>query len=574
LSQQAAFELKGRNPDVLTSIANLSNDEVFTPPELANQMLDDLANAWAKSNGGAEIWKNSEVTFLDPFTKSGVFLRELTKRLVDGLKDEIPNLQDRVNHVLTKQVFGIGITQLTSLLARRSLYCSKFANGAHSICTAFDDDQGNIWFERTEHTWVGGTDQLLTHDDNGNEVLVPSNGRCRYCGANQSEYSRDESLETHAYTFIHTDDIKKRLEEIFGEDMKFDVIVGNPPYQLSVGNTGATSATARAIYHEFLTQAIALEPRFVSMIIPSRWMTRSTKGVPDTWIDKVLSDKRFRVLVDYLDSTLVFPGVDIKGGICHFLWDRDNEGTCEYVIHKNGNQADVVRSVDYLDAKNVGVIVRDIEAISIIDKIEKVEGDWLSEPRKNFSGFVSPKDFFTNKVLLTSSWNGFSREPDDRHSIKCYVNKSMHGVAYGFVGLEDIPKNAEVEKFHKVFIPASGWGAAMDSDDPVLGKPFVGEPHSVCSQTYLVIGYDQSNWQLSNEECQNIVSYVETKFFRYLVSLKKHTQHAARGVYQFVPMQDFSKPWSDRRLYEKYGLTPGEIEAIERKIRPLERESD
>jgi hypothetical protein len=214
LDGKASFALRGHNPDVLTCIANLSNDEVFTPPELANQMLDTLEVAWAESNAGASIWADSSVTFLDPFTKSGVFLREIVSRLTVGLAKEIPELTERVDHILTKQVYGIGITRLTSLLARRSVYCSKDATSEHSIAKSFDRDWGNIWFERTEHTWAGE--------------------KCAYCGASKSEYSRSDDLETHAYAFIHTTDIKAQLTRMFGADVQFDVIIGNPPYQLSL----------------------------------------------------------------------------------------------------------------------------------------------------------------------------------------------------------------------------------------------------------------------------------------------------------------------------------------------------
>jgi site-specific DNA-methyltransferase (adenine-specific) len=135
--EQVSFTLRGRNPDVLTCIANLSNDEVFTPPEFANRMLDTLAEAWTASHHGANLWADKTVKFLDPCTKSGVFLREITSRLTKGLADEIPNLDERVNHILTKQVFGIGITHLTSMLARRSVYCSKHAAGRYSIAKTF-----------------------------------------------------------------------------------------------------------------------------------------------------------------------------------------------------------------------------------------------------------------------------------------------------------------------------------------------------------------------------------------------------------------------------------------------------
>ena len=191
------LRLHNRNPDVLECIANLSNDEVFTPPSVANQMLDSVAEAWSSENEGADIWANPNVTFLDPCTKSGVFLREITKRLIDGLEAQIPNLPERVEHILTKQIFGIGITRLTSLLARRSLYCSKHANGEHSVVKSFDDDNGNVWFESIEHSW--------------------SDGKCKFCGANQATYSRGPDRESHAYKFIHTDNMKSIVMEVFLE---------------------------------------------------------------------------------------------------------------------------------------------------------------------------------------------------------------------------------------------------------------------------------------------------------------------------------------------------------------------
>lgn len=228
ISLQAPFALRGRNPDVLTCIANLSNDEVFTPPEFAGRMLDTLAQAWAAEHGGANIWADPTVRFLDPCTKSGVFLREITNRLTLGLKEKIPDLQARVDHILKKQVFGIGITQLTAMLARRSVYCSKRANGRHSIVNGLDTEAGNVWFERTEHRW--------------------KDGKCSCCGASQSAYQRGDARETHAYAFIHSDDIRAHIAGLFGENMQFDVIIGNPPYQL--GSDGGTRDVP--IYQHFV----------------------------------------------------------------------------------------------------------------------------------------------------------------------------------------------------------------------------------------------------------------------------------------------------------------------------------
>jgi site-specific DNA-methyltransferase (adenine-specific) len=293
VSVGAGFALRGRNPDVLTCIANLSNDEVFTPPEFANRMLDTLAAAWADANDGADIWADSTVTFLDPVTKSGVFLREISKRLTAGLADHLPDLQERVDHILTKQVFGIGTTYLTSLMARRSVYCSKYANGEHSVVKSFDNEAGHIWFERLDHTW---------HGDN-----------CRYCGAKKRDYDRGDELESHAYAFIHTDEIHARIGELFGGDMQFDVIVGNPPYQLGQSGGDSVGGFAMPIYQKFVQAAKGLEPKFLVMVTPSRWFAGG-RGLNE-YRSEMLTDARVRSLVDFPDATDAFPGTQVKGGI-------------------------------------------------------------------------------------------------------------------------------------------------------------------------------------------------------------------------------------------------------------------
>ena len=518
--------LKNYNPDVLSCLANLSSDEVFTPPQLANQILDLLPQ---------ELFKNKNTTFLDPCCKSGVFLREIAKRLIKGLEKEIPNLQERLNHIYTKQLFAISITELTALLSRRSVYCSKNANGKYSICNEFKTKEGNILFKRIEHTW--------------------KNEKCIYCGASQSEYDRDKSLETHAYQFIHT----LKPQEIF--NMKFDVIVGNPPYHLNVGNISGNSSKSKAIYHLFVEQAIKLSPRYLTMIIPSRWMTRSVEGISNIWIDNMINNENIRYMIDYLDAKKCFSsGVDIPGGICYFLWDRDNKGDTKYYLHDNNDN--ILYRQGKLDNLKIGIVVRDINSLSIISKIKKIEGDWLDNENLNFSGIVSPKDFYTNKKVLMSSWKDFKKQKTGDFTIKYYLNKAIHKCDYGWVSFKQIPKNQETINKNKVYIPA-----ANGSMDYVLGVPFVGENNSVCSQTYLVVGY---NKKYSIKQCENIVSYIKTKFFRYLVSIKKKTQNGPRMVYQFVPMQNFNEQWTDEKLYKKYGLNQEEINYIESMIKPME----
>lgn len=523
-------------PDILDCISHLSSDEVFTPPRLVNEILDTLPQ---------ELFKSSKTKFLDPCCKSGVFLREIAKRLIEGLKDEIPDLEKRIDHIFKNQLYGLAITELTALLSRRSVYCSKTADGEYSVCK-FSDSQGNIEYKRTYHVWF--------------------KDKCMMCGASKSEYDRGEELETHAYSFIHADEQRnsalfKRLKE-----MKFDVIIGNPPYQLSFGLEGTNSSNAKSIYNLFISQAIKLNPRYITMITPSRWMTRTSQGIPDEWVDNMLKSNKFSIIHDFENSSDCFPGVEIKGGVNYFLWERDYKGICQYIFHSNGNNQIFQRN-DYLNSTGAGVVIRNPKAYSILDKVIKIERNYFEDSNKNFSGLVSPKHFFDNSILLTSNWNDFEEVSNDEYCIKYYLNKNIHKKDYGWISLKQIPKNQNTKNLHKVYIPAAG-GSGTDSQ--ILGYPFYGEPNSVCSQTYLVIGYNPELHNFTKEQCKNIISYIKTRFFRYLVSIKKRTQNGPRGVYQFVPLQDFSEEWTDEKLYKKYGLTQEEIDFIESMIRPME----
>lgn len=519
-------------PDVLSCLANLSNDEVFTPPEIVNQMLDMLPQ---------ELFKSPDTKFLDPACKTGVFLREIAKRLLVGLEDEIPDLQERIDHIFHKQLYGIAITELTSLLARRSLYCSKYPNGQYSI-SHFSDAEGNIRYRRMKHTW--GKDK-----------------KCIYCGTSQEgelgENARGEAMETHAYEWIHTE----KPEDIY--KMKFDVIISNPPYQLSFGIQGANSSNAKSIYNLFIEKAIKLNPRYITMIVPSRWMTKTAQGIPEQWVDSMLVANKFSVVHDFENVNDCFPGISLTGGVNYFLWDKSYEGKCHYYYHTAQNN-EIIERFDYLDSKNAGIVVRNPKSYSILSKIEAKEGLYYLDVDKNFSGLVSPKHFFDDSTYLTSNWTGYSDKQDSTYSIKYYLNVDRER-SYRWISDAQLPKNKDTKDLYKVYIPA-----ANGSEDIVLGKPFIGEPNSVCSQTFLVIGYDASKHNFTEQQCENIIKYIQTKFFRYLVSIKKKTQNGPRGVYQFVPMQDFSKAWTDEELYAKYELSNDEIQLIEETIRPMD----
>lgn len=507
------------NPDVLSCLANLSNDEVFTPPEVANRMLDMLPE---------ELWHDSSATFLDPACKSGVFLREIAKRLIKGLAEEIPDLQERIDHIFHKQLYGIAITELTSLLSRRSVYCSKYPNSKYSI-SLFDDSSGNIRYKRIPHRW--------------------RDGKCVFCGASQKEYERGDELETHAYEWIHT--IKP--EEIF--DMKFDVIIGNPPYQLS---DGGAQASARPIYQYFVESSIKLEPHFIVMITPSRWFSGG-KNL-NSFRANMLKDKRIKEIHDYLNASECFPGVEIKGGVNYFLWDSHYDGDCRINTHFEGKI--ISTACRPLLEENCDVFIRNNELVSIFRKVKKFRED-------SFSALVSPMkpfglrgDFFSNPKKYNM--------PNIRTN-KIDNDLTIHGLYKGkrtcrYIGEEyPIPKKEYLKKYKLFMARNQGSGILGET----FSKPIFAGPNELCTETFVVIGLFDSR-----QEMENCWSYMITKFFRAMIGLRKLDQGMSQNVYQFVPIQDFSKPWTDKELYAKYDLTKEEIAFIESMIKPMVLDGD
>lgn len=506
------------NPDVLNCIANLSNDEVFTPPELANKMLDLLPQ---------ELFSSPKTTFLDPFTKSGVFLREIVKRLDRGLAAQIPDRQQRIDHILHHQVFGIACTELTSLLARRSVYCSKTANGKYSV-SKFDTPEGNILYKNISHTWV--------------------NGKCKYCGASQAVYDRGSEAEQYAYMFIHTDNPKK-----FFNNMQFDVIVGNPPYHLSDGSGNGAGATP--IYNMFIEQAKLLSPQYMVFVIPARWYSGGRNL--DSFRDMMLHDNSIRVIHDYPISSDCFSGVQIEGGVCYFLWNRDKKGLCKVFTHVG--EEIVEQEERTLLEPGCESFIRHKLQVSILRKIKTKEF-------KSFKEIVSANDPFGYDVRVKNSYKrikpSFKLEKFDGASLFYYYGWQNDGI--GYIDKNTARKGIEMIDKWKIYI-TQAYGMGNGYPTQVINKPFVGFPNSLCSETYILIGPFKEE-----RTANNVLSYICTRFFRFMVLYKKNTQHATQGVYQFVPLQDFSHPWTDEMLYNKYGLTEEEIAFIESMIRPME----
>jgi len=502
--------LRPSQPDILEVISSLSNEAVFTPPRVVNAVLDLLP---------LEVWADPSLRWLDPGCKTGIFPREITKRLLAGLIDAIPDEGARLEHILTKMVFAIATEEVTALMARRTLYCSKDASGEFAV-VRFPSSAGNIWQGRVEHAF----------DDKG---------RCEECAGTREQLEvRDR--DNKAYGFIHADGRKKIEMEM---NMKFDVIVGNPPYQMA-GGGGGTNDTP--LYNVFVDQAMELNPRYLLMIIPSRWMAGG-RGLEE-FRTRMLGDRRIRNLTDFSQMERLFPGAaDFEGGVCYFLWDRDNPGPCvSTYVQGDDRFGPVDRQLDEFD-----IFVRDERALTILHKA-------LAKKESSVTELVSGDTPFG----IATNFSGFRKGPKKMGDLTLHMNQSGKRVEK-WISEDAVRKNRHLIKCWKVLSPkAYGERGAIPAQ--VLGPTMVVGTTSVCSQTYLCIGPFKTK-----AEAESFRSYTKTRFFRFLVSLRKISQDALRSTYTWVPQQTWDRTWTDEGLFKKYGLTKAEQAYMAEMIRDM-----
>lgn len=502
-------------PDVLATLAQLPNDEVYTPPRVANLMLDCLP---------AEVWSNPTYRWLDPATKSGVFLREAAKRLMVGLTSWEPDPTLRRHHILKNMLFGSSITALTAELSRRSLYQTKDATGKSvvdksisSLIVPMASEDGNIVFVPTEHTMVSG--------------------KCSICRAPES-LVRDRR-ENFAYSFIHNTFPSEEFQS-----MKFDVIVGNPPYQIGMEDSkGNRTANITPLYNMFVERAMAMEPRYVLMITPSRWFAGG-KGLNE-YRDRMLNDRRIREIVDIPDAAEVFTGVEIKGGVSYFLWDSNYSGDCNFRTFSQGGFTSQAKR-DLRDGS--GVVMRDNFAATIV---KKIASDSFS--KGSLAEMVSARDPFGQSIK--SNYSGAKMEPFNGSVPLVFVNR------IGYVIPSQLERNHHLVDRYKVLLPKAYNGGEHQIGHAIYGEPIALAPGSACTQTYLIAGdFDTA------VETVNYAQFLTTKFCRFLVAQRKISQNMTSSVFAFVPKLDFKKSWSDPELYALFSLNTEEIAYIERAV--------
>lgn len=514
--------------DILETINNVGNDEVFTPRKVVDRMLNSLPE---------EVWHNPEYRWLNPATKTGIFEREIAIRLDEGLENVIPDVETRRKHILQNMIFAIGQTKFTANVARRTLYyccqanrpCDGIMEDGHYVNgyaigngTWFDDQEGNVKTPCTDH--------------------IIRKGKCIHCGISEkSKYLDANQREKYSYDFIHCapgDDLQTFLANRFfkgDRNVKFDVIIGNPPYQLSDGGYGAS---AMPIYQKFVMQAKSLNPKYISMIIPARWYAGG-KGL-DEFRASMLNDDSIVKLIDFVNAKDCFPNLSIGGGICYFLIDRDYHGLCSVTNISNSAESTSFRSLS-----DHGVFIRYNGAMPILQKIHLFHEETLDT-------VVCPSNIFGLRTFVRGN-----EVQDADYSISLLTSAGLT-----YVKDQDVKSGRELLPKYKVIL---SYATAEHAGEPAKDGRFsvtstckILNPGEICTESYLVL-YSTDDY----EYARNYVSYLNTKFYRFLLLLSISSIHLSKDKFQFIPIQDFSRSYTDADLNAKYGLSEEEVAFID-----------
>lgn len=521
--------------DILETITNVGNDEVFTPRKTCTMILDSLPE---------DVWHHPEYKWLNPATKNGIFEREIALRLDKGLKDIIPDEETRRKHILQKMIYAIGQTKFTANVARRTLYyCSEanrkcdgikasdghYVNGyAIGNGTWFEDEEGNVKTPKTEHSF-------------------DKNGKCIFCGMSKdSKYNSSEQREHYAYEFIHYEQasLEKHLQDLFFKGdraMKFDVIIGNPPYQLNDG--GGTGDSATPIYNLFVENAISLNPRYISMIIPAKWFSGG-KGLVD-FRKHMLNDTHIEEIHDFSNFKDVFPSLGgLAGGACYFLRNKEYNGPCKVY-----NDFSNMYSKRFLNQFNI--LIRDNKSIGIINKV---------------FNFCKNNELETmDKIVSNRLPFGISTtyKYADEGEIPCYFTQKI-GLKY--VNKKDVKDDMKIINKYKFLAPKAPIAGQTDFTKPVMffysGNTLIAKPGEIASESWLVLNtFDTAL------EAENFKSYVFSKIFRFLLLQTVVSQNITKSNYSFIPnFKDYKAKICDADLIRKFELSKDEWEYIDSRI--------
>lgn len=497
--------------DTKKRLANYFDDDLnedifdYIPPQKTNQIFTPksvvkiMVDTLEREN--PDIFKDSNKTFIDLYAKSGIFLTEITKRLFKGLKNEIPNEGERLKHILENQVYGVAPTNIIYNIAKEYIY-SNFDN-----------------------------------------------------------ISADNLVECDLTIYAEKDSLAEKLTELYGgKNVKFDVVIGNPPYQ---EEDGGAQASARPVYHHFVQAAKSLNPEYISYITPSRWFVGG-KGL-DSFRDEMLNDLHLKEIHDWLTPEDIFPNTNIRGGVNYFLWDKNfTDKSVRFASYKDGKKiSDVIRP---LAIEGIDILLRDNIGIKVLEKI--YANDY--ENTNTISEIVSPLRPFGFRGYFIDD-ERFNSTPDSLiNPVICYAR----GWKKGYIERDIVEIRPDWIDKWKIFTPrANNIGTELSDDNFNIR---IGEPGTICTESYMVIGADND---YDKNEAEALGKYLQTKFSRFLHSLAKGSQDATSKTYRFIPMQDFSPEseinWDnsiaeiDQQLYNKYGLSQEEISYIEENIKPM-----